>query len=164
MNWVNRTYLHPLELLCTGSQHILIIYHNGMFTQWTRVLIWTAGIWSFWSMSPLRTWAKLYANFVGFVRGSEDFGFIRWLASLMSVVDIRLSGKSLIYIGSKSGPRIEPCGYSTLYLDPLNTSKAGDFSWDWTLMDFIQAKKDEGKFVVVSPRPPLNIKLGGFTS
>ena len=100
---------------CTGSQHMLIIYHKGMFTQRTRVLISTGGIWSFWSMSPLRTWAKLYAYFVGFVKGSEDLGFIRGLASLMSVVDIRLSGKSLIYIASKSGPRIEPWGYSTIY-------------------------------------------------
>ena len=100
---------------CTISQHSLIIYHKGMFTQWTRVLISTGGIWSFWSMSPLRIWAKLYANFGGFVRGSEDLGFIRGLASLMSVVDIRLSGKSLIYIASKSGPRIEPWGYSKIY-------------------------------------------------
>ena len=102
---------------CTISQHMLIIYHKCMFTQWTRVLISTGGIWSFWSMSPLRTWAKLYANFVGFVRGSEDLGFIRGLAltSLMSVVDIRLSGQSLIYIESKSGPTIEPWGYSKIY-------------------------------------------------
>ena len=41
-----------------------------------------------------------------------------------------------------------------LYLDPLNMSNAGDFSWSWILKDFIQVKKDDGKFVVVCPRPP----------
>ena len=41
-----------------------------------------------------------------------------------------------------------------VYLDPLNMSNAGDFSWSWKLKDFIQAKKDEGKFVLVCPRPP----------
>ena len=41
-----------------------------------------------------------------------------------------------------------------VYLDPLNMSNAGDFSWSWILKDFIQAQKDEGKFVEVCPRPP----------
>ena len=41
-----------------------------------------------------------------------------------------------------------------VYLDPLNMSNAGDFSWSWILKDFIQAQKDEGKFVVVCPRRP----------
>ena len=41
-----------------------------------------------------------------------------------------------------------------VYLDPLNMSNAGDFSWSSILKDFIQAQKDEGKFVVVCPRPP----------
>ena len=45
-----------------------------------------------------------------------------------------------------------------VYLDPLNISQAGDFSWRWILMDFIQVQKDEGKFVVVWPRPPLNAR------
>ena len=39
-------------------------------------------------------------------------------------------------------------------LDPLSMSNAGDFSWSWIPKDFIQARKDEGKFVVVCPRPP----------
>ena len=39
-------------------------------------------------------------------------------------------------------------------LDPLNMSNAGDFSWGWILKDFIQVQKEEGKFVVVCPRPP----------
>ena len=42
-----------------------------------------------------------------------------------------------------------------VYLDPLNISQAGDFSWRWILMDFIQVQKDEGKFVVA--------RLGRFT-
>ena len=41
-----------------------------------------------------------------------------------------------------------------VYLDPLNMSNAGDFSWSWILKDFIQVQKEEGKFVVVCPRPP----------
>ena len=40
-----------------------------------------------------------------------------------------------------------------VYLDPLNMSNAGDFSWSWILKDFIQVQKEEGKFVVVCPRP-----------
>ena len=42
---------------------------------------------------------------------------------------------------------------SLVYLDPLNMSNASDFSWSWILKDFIQVQKDEGKFVVVCPRP-----------
>ena len=30
------------------------------------------------------------------------------------------------------------------------------------LKDFTQVQKEEGKFVVVCPRPPLNVKLGGL--
>ena len=41
-----------------------------------------------------------------------------------------------------------------VYLDPLNMSNAGDFSWSRTLKDFIQVQKEEGKFVVECPRPP----------
>ena len=41
-----------------------------------------------------------------------------------------------------------------VYLDPLNMSNAGDFSWSWILKDFIQVQKVERKFVVVWQRPP----------
>ena len=41
-----------------------------------------------------------------------------------------------------------------VYLDPLNMSNAGDFSWSRILKDFIQVQKEEGKSVVVCPRPP----------
>ena len=41
-----------------------------------------------------------------------------------------------------------------VYLDPLNVSNAGNFSWGWIVKDFIQVQKEEGKFVVVCPRPP----------
>ena len=41
-----------------------------------------------------------------------------------------------------------------VYLPPLNTSNAGYFSWSWILKDFTQVQKEEGKFVVVCPRPP----------
>ena len=39
-----------------------------------------------------------------------------------------------------------------VYLDPLNMSNVGDFSWSWILKDFIQVQKEKGKFVVVCPR------------
>ena len=40
-----------------------------------------------------------------------------------------------------------------VYLDPLNMSNADDFSWSLILKDVMQGQKDEGKFVVVCPRP-----------
>ena len=39
-------------------------------------------------------------------------------------------------------------------LDPLNMLNASDFSWSWILKDFTQVQKEEGKLVVVCPRPP----------
>ena len=41
-----------------------------------------------------------------------------------------------------------------VYLDPLNMSNAGDVSWSWIFKGFIEVQKEEGKFVVVCPRPP----------
>ena len=41
-----------------------------------------------------------------------------------------------------------------VYLDPLNMSNVGDFSWSWILKDFIQVQREEGKFVVVCSHPP----------
>ena len=41
-----------------------------------------------------------------------------------------------------------------VYLDPLNMSNAGDFSWSWIRQDFIQVQTEQGKFVVVCSRPP----------
>ena len=38
--------------------------------------------------------------------------------------------------------------------DLLNKSNAGDVTWSWIPRDFIQVQKEEGKFVVVCPRPP----------
>ena len=35
-------------------------------------------------------------------------------------------------------------------------SDADDFSWSCILKDLIQVKKDEGKFVIVCPRPHKN--------
>ena len=54
--------------------------------------------------------------------------------------------------------------HNRVYLDPLNVSNAGDFSWSWILKDFIQVQKEEAKFVVACPRPPQNGKLGDFTT
>ena len=41
-------------------------------------------------------------------------------------------------------------------------SNAGDFSWSWIVKDFIQVEKEEGKFVVVCPRPPLKRQIRRF--
>ena len=41
-----------------------------------------------------------------------------------------------------------------VYLDPPNMSNAGDVSWSWIFKGFIELQKEEGKFVVVCPRPP----------
>ena len=50
---------------------------------------------------------------------------------------------------------LRPFKLNHVYLDPLNMpSNTGDFSWSWILKDFIQVQKEEGKFVVVCPRPP----------
>ena len=49
---------------------------------------------------------------------------------------------------------LRPFKLYRVYLDPLNMSNVGDFSWSLILKDFIEVQKEEGKFVVVSPRPP----------
>ena len=49
---------------------------------------------------------------------------------------------------------LRPFKLIRVYLDPLDMSNAGNFSWSWILKDFIQVQKEEGKFVVVCPRPP----------
>ena len=36
-----------------------------------------------------------------------------------------------------------------VYLELLNLSNVGDFSWSWILKDFIQDQKEKGEFVVV---------------
>ena len=41
-----------------------------------------------------------------------------------------------------------------VYLDLPKMSNVGHFSWSWILKDFIQVQKEEGKFMVVCPRPP----------
>ena len=49
-------------------------------------------------------------------------------------------------------------------LEPLNLSNVGDFSKSWILKGFIHVQIEKEKFVVVCPRPPQNVALGGFTS
>ena len=41
-----------------------------------------------------------------------------------------------------------------LYLEPLNSSNLGHFSWSSILKGFIHVQLEKGKFVVVCPRPP----------
>ena len=54
------------------------------------------------------------------------------------------------------GKKVNLCSFklNRAYLDPLNTSNAGDVSWSWIFKGFIELQKEEGKFVVVCPRPP----------
>ena len=51
-----------------------------------------------------------------------------------------------------------------VYLEPLNSSNVGDFSWSWILKGFIYVQIKKEKSVVVCPRPPQNVALEGFTS
>ena len=37
---------------------------------------------------------------------------------------------------------LRPFKLNRVYLDPLNMSNAGDFSWSWILKDFIQVEKE----------------------
>ena len=46
-----------------------------------------------------------------------------------------------------------------VYLEPLNYSILGDFSWSWILKGFVYVQIEKGKFVVVFPRPPQNAAL-----
>ena len=41
-----------------------------------------------------------------------------------------------------------------VYLNPLNMSNVGDFSWSLILKGFIHVQMEKGKFVVVCSRPP----------
>ena len=41
-----------------------------------------------------------------------------------------------------------------VYLEPLNSSNAGDFSWCWVLKGFLHVQIEKGKFIVVCPPPP----------
>ena len=45
-----------------------------------------------------------------------------------------------------------------VYLDRLKMSNVGNDSRSWILKDFIQVQKEVGKFVIVCPHPPYNIK------
>ena len=59
---------------------------------------------------------------------------------------------------------LRPFKLYRVYLEPLNSSNVGDFSWSWILKGFIHVQIEKGTFVVVCPRPPYNVALGGFTS
>ena len=52
---------------------------------------------------------------------------------------------------------LRPFKLYRVYLEPLNSSNVGDFSWSWILKGFIHVEIEKGKFVVVCPRPPHNV-------
>ena len=49
---------------------------------------------------------------------------------------------------------LRPFKLYRVYLEPLNSSYVGNFSWSWILKGFIHVQIEKGKFVVVCPRPP----------
>ena len=59
---------------------------------------------------------------------------------------------------------LRPVKLYRVYLELLNSSNVGDFSQGWILKVFIHFEIEKGKFVVVCPRPPYYVALGGFTS
>ena len=48
---------------------------------------------------------------------------------------------------------LRPFKLYRVYLEPLNSSNVGDFSWSLILKGFIYVQIEKGKFVVVCPRP-----------
>ena len=59
---------------------------------------------------------------------------------------------------------LRPFKLYRVYLEPLNSLNVGDISWSWIVKGFIHVQIEKGTFVVVCPRPPYNVALGGFTS
>ena len=59
---------------------------------------------------------------------------------------------------------LRPFKLNRVYLEPLNSSNVGDFSWSRILKGFIHVQIEKGKFVVVCARPPYNVALAGLTS
>ena len=48
---------------------------------------------------------------------------------------------------------LRPFKLYRVYLEPLNSSNVGDFSWSLILKGFIHVQIEKGKFVVACPRP-----------
>ena len=48
---------------------------------------------------------------------------------------------------------LRPFKLYRVYLEPLNSSNVGDFSWSLILKGFIYVQIEKGKFVVACPRP-----------
>ena len=49
---------------------------------------------------------------------------------------------------------LRPFKLYRVYLEPLNSSNVGHFSWSWILKGFIHVQTEKRNFVVVCPRPP----------
>ena len=59
---------------------------------------------------------------------------------------------------------LRPFKLYRVYLDSLNLSNAGAFSWSCTLKDFIQFQNENGKFFSNLSSYVHALALGGFTS
>ena len=65
-----------------------------------------------------------------------------------------LYGKTVKNITGLKKINLRPFKPKRVYLEPLNLSNVGDFSWSWILKGFIHVQIEKGKLVVVCPRPP----------
>ena len=62
---------------------------------------------------------------------------IKWLCSLIATLNNDDDGSENV----AKKITLSSFKLNRFYLDPLNMSNAGDFSWSWILKDFIQVKK-----------------------
>ena len=63
-----------------------------------------------------------------------------------------LYGKTVKNITGLKKINLRPFKPNGVYLEPLNLSNVGDFSWSWILRDFTHFQIEKGIFVVKCPR------------
>ena len=63
-----------------------------------------------------------------------------------------LYGKTVKNITGLKKINLRPFKPNRVYLEPLNLSNVGDFSWSWILRDFTHVQIEKGIFVVKCPR------------
>ena len=137
----------------------LFVVFWGCWSNWNRLIMRSkssdAQIEKFWSFlkSPL-----FYITIIGCASYFQPiFWSHGYSMKQSSPIDLIGTLSKEDYDGSENDGKnmnLRSFKLNGVYLDPLNMSNAGDFSWSWILKDFIQAQKDKGKFVVVCPRPP----------
>ena len=63
-----------------------------------------------------------------------------------------LYGKTVKNITGLKKINLRPFKPKRVYLEPLNLSNVGDFSWSWILRDLTHVQIEKGIFVVKCPR------------